>query len=443
MISEMSVNSLFGEYCTDLLEEYDIFAIDMSYSSGEGSESKVLSHYKNYLSYQMDMQKGLYTGSTAVRWDGMPEETEITVLELLTDDGGRPCREQVSNYMKEKLGIGAAEDLISSAEPAEEIERAEEEHDTYKLRNEEEMISLVEQKEQSGIEVDPETEEMNPVDDVEKMQKSPLMELLLEHPEEVSQKRLRDGELVSKRSLLKGYGEIKEGSKRQQNIDDLLFREYLLNMLGHYGNDAQPDTKQILYETEYIISGGTSDLDNLEAVSRKLLAMREAVNFGYLITDTGKQAEAEAMAVALAGYFGIPPLVTGVKWALLLAWAYGESILDLRTLLAGGKIPAVKTAETWELKLEELASLSGEGFRMRHDRNTGVGYDTFLRLLLLLGSETDQTYRFMDIAEQRIQNIQENPGFRMDTCAAGMTISNTWIFSRGIQSAFPVSYRYQ
>jgi len=442
-VSEMAEDSLFGEYCRALLDEYDIFAIDMSYCSGSGSESKLLDHYKEYLSYQTDMQKGTGISGNTVKWDGTLKEVQISALELLTDDGGRPCREQVSNYLKEKLGISIVEDLILSAKPAEKIKIAESEHTERRRENEKEMADLEQQKEQSGIEEDPEAEQQNPIDDVKSMQSSPFMELLLENPESVSAKSLRDGNLVSQRSLLKGYGEIDQGADRQGTVDNTLFREYIAETLNHYGDGDSSDTKQILYETEYIISGRASDFENLEDVSRKLMIMREAVNFGYLMTDTGKQAEAESMAVVLAGYFGIPPLVTAVKWALLLAWAYGESVLDMRTLLAGGKIPLVKTAASWELELGELASLPGEGFRMRRDRSTGSDYSAFLRLLLFSGNETDQTYRFMDLAEQQIQNMQGNPGFRMDTCVTGMTISNTWVFSRNAESSFPVSYRYQ
>lgn len=43
--------------------------------------------------------------------------------------------------------------------------------------------------------------------------------------------------------------------------------------------------------------------------------------------------------------------------ALLLGLAYGESLLDVRILLSGGKIPLLKDAASWKLSFETLGSL--------------------------------------------------------------------------------------
>ena len=51
-------------------------------------------------------------------------------------------------------------------------------------------------------------------------------------------------------------------------------------------------------------------------------------------------------------YCGRAPVTTALTAALLAAWAYGESLLDVRILLAGGKVPAVKTKESFQLTLK-------------------------------------------------------------------------------------------
>ena len=43
---------------------------------------------------------------------------------------------------------------------------------------------------------------------------------------------------------------------------------------------------------------------------------------------------------------------------LMLAWAYGESLLDVRTLLAKGKVPMLKAETEWKLPLEKLGMLA-------------------------------------------------------------------------------------
>ena len=46
---------------------------------------------------------------------------------------------------------------------------------------------------------------------------------------------------------------------------------------------------------------------------------------------------------------------------ILLAWAYGEAIMDIRTLISGGKVPLVKNAEDWKLSLSGLMQLGSAG----------------------------------------------------------------------------------
>ena len=65
----------------------------------------------------------------------------------------------------------------------------------------------------------------------------------------------------------------------------------------------------------------------------------------YLLGDSGKKAEAEALAFALSVILLIPEGTEILKQLILLAWAAGESVADIRTLLLGGRVPLIKTAE--------------------------------------------------------------------------------------------------
>lgn len=97
---------------------------------------------------------------------------------------------------------------------------------------------------------------------------------------------------------------------------------------------------------EYLLEGKTSDQENLEAVLNKLLLIRMGLNFVYLQTDTAKQAEAGAMALALATAVALPMLEPVVKQVLLAAWAFGESVMDLRSLMSGKRVALVKQQRT-------------------------------------------------------------------------------------------------
>lgn len=74
------------------------------------------------------------------------------------------------------------------------------------------------------------------------------------------------------------------------------------------------------YELEYICRGNASDAQNLEETVRRILLLREGVNYGYLLTDEEAKAKAELLAVALAAVTGNEALVKGVKHLILLGW---------------------------------------------------------------------------------------------------------------------------
>ncbi|WP_278320651.1 DUF5702 domain-containing protein [Faecalimonas umbilicata] len=106
--------------------------------------------------------------------------------------------------------------------------------------------------------------------------------------------------------------------------------------MEHFGNAVDQKKENTLsYEMEYILEGKESDQQNLEAVVKKLLLMRSGANYLYLLTDAGKQAEAETLAVSLSTAIALPVLTGLVKQAILVAWAFGEAVMDIRALLDG------------------------------------------------------------------------------------------------------------
>ena len=52
------------------------------------------------------------------------------------------------------------------------------------------------------------------------------------------------------------------------------------------------------------------------------------------------------IATSLAGFSGNPAVVKIVQIGVVAAWAYVESILDLRTLLSGGKFHSLKVQQS-------------------------------------------------------------------------------------------------
>ena len=141
--------------------------------------------------------------------------------------------------------------------------------------------------------------------------------------------------------------------------DRVLLDQYMFEKCGCY-TDIREGTP-LKYELEYILEGEGSDRENLEKVARKLMFWREASNFSYLITDTEKCKKAEAVAMLLSAITGLPELEEPVKYSILFAWSFAESISDLRILFQNGRVPIVKTNDTWKTGFLEMADLRHAG----------------------------------------------------------------------------------
>ena len=128
-----------------------------------------------------------------------------------------------------------------------------------------------------------------------------------------------------------------------------------------------------------------------------------------------------------------------LKNALLIGWSYGESLLDVRTLYNGGRVPLLKDASTWQLTLSNLGNLEVLLQNGGMDRGKGLFYKDYLRLLLNLQSTSQQKRRGLDLIELNISALPGLSGFRVDHCIVAVKDCTIWtippVFSR-VGSAF-------
>lgn len=184
------------------------------------------------------------------------------------------------------------------------------------------------------------------------------------------------------------------------------------------GKETGEGKKQggVAYELEYLLAGKELDEENLTQVIEQLLAVREGLNFIYLLGDSEKRAEAKTLAMAVVGGTGLLPLVSITAFLILGVWAFGESIADVRILLQGGKVPLVKGRGDWQLSLEGLLDFARQGtLGTLEDKGKGLTYEQYLTIFLLPVPGTRLLYRMMDMMEMNLS--QQQPGFRMADCA--------------------------
>ena len=409
-----ATESVFAEYQREMLEEYDIFAVDSGYETGTVSEANILNRLVFYGAENMN--------------------SDIEAIRYLTDQNGMEFCRQAVVYEKEKTGIAAAEELAGNLSIWKEQEKKEEEYGKENKETSENLERMLQEEEENL------PQEGNPLEPLSQMRSGSLLNIVLPEGFVLSQRAVELSKLVSHRDLREGYGSLAE--RQAGTAETIFFNLYLLDKFDNAADEE--DDAGLQYELEYLLEGKESDIANLEAVVKKICGLRFAANYAYLLTDTAKQAEAEALAAALCSLLMTPGIIPVVQQALLLAWAYGEGVVDVRTLLAGKKVPLMKTGETWQLSLEGLVDLGESGtVNEGTDVEGGCTYERYIQMLLLLEKKETLAMRALDLIELHMRTISGQPYFQADACVTGARFSMVCPMRRGIYYEFTTTFQYQ
>ena len=388
---DIGLYSVFGQYDRKLLDEYDLFALDGSMGGGQLDLAKICDNLESY------MKPVLKQNSQKLEL----HQSGLTGYRLLTDECGEVFYQQIVQYMQETLGSQGVQLLLNKmsdrerkteeadlkakqAETGGSIDRYDSEMDQASQKSRQAAQEAENRQQQEGqVSTQPaptQPQADNPISIIKRIMKMGILELVLPPGREISTRTVSKDTMVSGRQLQQGM-EMPDGVTADSSYTSgVLFQQYLMKHLGNY---TDPSKESLAYQMEYIFGGRDNDIDNLKSVASKLLFIREGVNFACLMADNIKRTEAQALAAAIASGFLVPPAAVVIESALLLCWAFAESVLDVRELFAGGKIPLVKTSADWQISLSNLSSLMGGLDSMRKNNEHGLSYEDYLQVLIL------------------------------------------------------------
>ena len=206
-----------------------------------------------------------------------------------------------------------------------------------------------------------------------------------------------------------------EGGSASGLGDRLLTGEYCGQFFRHFLDTEDEPDAGLRYQIEYLAVGEKEDRQNLAEAAARLLAVREGLNLVHILGDGNKRAQARELAAAIVGVSGLLPLVEVVAVLVMGVWALGEALVDVRTLLAGGKVPLIKSGEDWNLSLDQLLELGKTGQAEERQNQKGFSYESYLKLLLFAADQRVLLYRMMDVMQDTIGRME--PGFLMERCA--------------------------
>lgn len=411
IVSDAALESVFAEYQKEIYENYGLLMLDCAYGSGnfaiENVEKRLQEKNLNNLKQS---EKELYGINLT--------ECKMTGYQLLTDDGGNVFRHLAARTAKREALVQEVDDF---AEEIQQKESLEQENGTVEERLEEANKTIEEVEQAKNTEnteekvgdisaQKPQEEVKNPIEDANQWKKSAVLSLVVRDESQLSNKAIALEHTLEHRQKETGNLPVQGAI-----LEELWFVKYLETHMGSY---RQISSNHALdYEWEYILNGESSDRDNLKETVKSLIMIREIANMGYLIQDQQKCIEAEELAVALMGWSMNPPVVDATKWGILAAWAYSESILDVRALLEGRRIAWIKNAEQWTTGINQTGE-AVDGFAMAKDCENGWDYLKYLQFLICMKKDSAVNYRSMDIIEVNT-NAMYGKSIQMDHMMTG------------------------
>ena len=440
---DIGLYSLFGQYDKSLLKDYDLFAVDGAFG---GKELDLASVYDELESYMKPVLK--QNGQKLLVQQG-----GISGYQLLTDADGEVFYQQAVRYMNETLGSHGAQLLLDQVKglqnkTAEAEKRGNEIEDKKTIENYDSEMNSAAQKSQKALEEKKKQEEQNkqgdsgfsdgkklpsvtenkktpvkvknPIPVIRKIRWKGILDLVLPANKAVSDKEVKKKELVSGRVLENGLYMDEGVASDNSLMSQIFFQQYLSEKLGNF---MLPGNGGLSYEIEYILGGKESDVANLKIVARRLLLVREGINVASLLADSEKMSQIQTLATAIAASFLIPPAAAVIESALILCWSFAESILDVRELFAGGKVPLVKDASNWQLSLQNLPALTDKLDSDRKNDEKGLSYEDYLQVFLLAASKNEKVMRGMDMIECSIREQENWQNFKMDHCITALEAS--------------------
>ena len=416
-VMDIGMDSVLAEYHRELLKRYGLFMIDTSYGTDYPSFYNTQQHLSEYLSRNLSYEDCHHLSFLYHDLLGMKlEDVQMLRVSLATDNGGRVFQLRAAEHMKSRLGLEAVEKLLEWTETVEGYGLLEQNIEGQLEQVSTELGQYDGMERQIGEEEWVKISISDPTQAALRLRREGILKWVVEDAALLSTATIDPKQYISWRAE---RGEVNHGSSREQEelglLDNVFLLEYFLAYAGRYGAPLEDSLLQ--YQVEYLLCGNACDRDNLHQMASWLCGIREAANVVYLMGDGTKRGEVEALAEILAGVIAMPELAPLFETALILTWAYLESLYDVRTLLAGGRVELLKTDKNWHYSLENIWNPRTEDTGGAGD---GLSYEDYLRILMYVQPAETLTMRFMDLVEMDIRRTPGNEFFRMDGCIDGL-----------------------
>ena len=431
MKADAAMDSVCAEYQPYLWQQYGLLFLDGAYGTEEFSMGYVMEQMGHY------MEPNDTLGDRITNWLGVDlfrlekEEILLAGYALATDDDGNLFLNYIAQRTKESMPLGMAEDLLVQYRQSAALEKeyggmegaitkAKEAVGQAKA----EWVARREEQIKQEIE-NGKRQDMTEQEEVIQPPDTSIIDNLLDLAQQLrseSTLRLILGDLSDVPSDSCGLRESMHSRKKHEgtmylNLDKDWYQKLLvMSYLESYFSDyISPKEEHLLrYEMEYVLCGKQTEMENLDGTLDRILLQREAANMVHILADSKKMMQIEELASLVAmlagGNYGI---AKAVEIGIAGVWAYAESVLDVRALVRGEKIPLIKQENEWTLGLDELHRAWDKNMKAKMCME-GLTYTDYLKQLLFFTDNQKMAYRMLEVMEMGMQTQKEYENCRMD-----------------------------
>lgn len=412
--ADMALDSALAEFHREMLEQYDLFFIDTAYGTGDPSFHRTEEHILEYMQKNLNPAEEFsipgaldITGLTA-------EGVSLLQAGVASDDGGAVLKHHIVQYMKDISGLSLAQSILDAGGRMEGLQgrNVEAEWDSADAALKEEIRNGKMLQDENWDGEIPET----PSDAVKSTRSEGILGIAAQGME-LSNAALSDASRPSVRNLNQGTGLSEGKTVADTVVDNGLLYAYILDKCGYFGKEKE--NSALCYQVEYILQQQTQDRENLKGTLQELLMLREASNAAFLFSS-GLRSQAAQAAAVIAAVLLMPETAQAIETVILFAWSYAESVKDIRILLKGGKVPAVKSEANWNTPFSQLLTYRAH-LDSWQSADEGWDYGEYLGALLFLHGADRSVKGLMDIMESDIRQTEGNAEFRIDGMIDGMT----------------------
>ncbi|WP_022766855.1 DUF5702 domain-containing protein [Butyrivibrio sp. XPD2006] len=409
-VADISMNSVLAEYSRALYEQYGLLMVDTSYGGENPSIINTQEHLRYYAQKNFSRTAVSRVTNNQTIFSMYCGDVSITGSSFALDNKGAVLNRQIISYMGAEPVEGLLADVENNARLIQENALDTTDVGAMAAENQEaiDAIDLPPIINEYGEEE--EASLANPADIVNSQRGIGALNLAIRDKSTISKATVDVNQYASHRQLNKGTG-LNDGEEISP-AERLLLEQYYYEKCSRYG--AELEKSLLKYQLEYMIYGQHSDWGNLERMAENLLFWREASNMLYLFSCDAKCAEAELIAGVVTAIFCIPELSELVKYSLLFAWTFAETVSDLNILFSGGRVPLFKSDATWRLSLENMFAF--RDFLNGGDLGEGMYYEDYVRARLFMVDLPTKTLRLADIIEMDVRKTAGNAAFKLDHC---------------------------